>query len=171
MNNYLFLLMLPATALLAYLLEPTTEYLLPQYEIPKVTRFVLPSDVKRVQFNQARPAQIVQAKDEFGSVRLSAFLPESGKATNVQETIVDIEDSDNLDFDPILQVEPLPPSAQMRFRLLAIMIDGNRRTANIDGEIFAVGEQIDEYKILSIGRDHVWLKGLRGREQLKFEEL
>lgn len=58
---------------------------------------------------------------------------------------------------PVEKVPVETPAAVNVLELRGIMIAGPRSQANIGGEIIAIGEEIDGYKLVSVRQQHVVL--------------
>jgi len=125
--------------LIGFLVPMESLVSLKKHESLNVPKFEIPSDVKIVE--AGKPGS-------YGNIKTRVFLGDDKKKV-----------SENLTPKTKKKIYP-------RLRLKAIMIDGDRRVANINGAMMKVGGRIHMHKILKIRDSGVLIDGPTGRRTL-----
>lgn len=149
MKFYLIFLLLPVAAWGGLkLAEQQTRSLQPA-PVPVVQALTLPQGIQASSLDTFR---------ETPQLHTAAFF-ERGQTTARPRLV-----------DPAAVTQQRRVAAQELFRLNAVMRDGERRVAAINGRIVSEGDRIDGYLIDSIESRTVWLRGPHGRERITFAD-
>jgi len=71
----------------------------------------------------------------------------------------------------VSRFKKLPEPASSRLQLQAVSMQGSQRIAVINREVVLEGDRVEEFFVLQIQADGVWVKGPRGKELLGFEAI
>ncbi len=124
--------------------------MLPFYSLPLVETIPLPDRILEIKMRQLKPTP---------PIRINAFL---APKKNISQAGFAKKGSE--------EKKAARKNIQERFKLQAIVVDGERRFAAIEGySIVAEGDSLEEYVVTAIGVDAVRLEGPDGDEVLDFE--
>ena len=71
----------------------------------------------------------------------------------------------------VSKFNPSPKPLSSRLQLQAVSMEGSQRIAMINREVVLEGDRVEEFFVLQIQADGVWVKGPRGKELLGFEAI
>lgn len=147
MKAYLSFVLIPLAVGGAVMMSPgVTSLFVHEAEPILVKQLTLPPGSKDVK--NSREAESVL------SLRLEALMP-----SNIMEKVSP---------PPVV---PIQRTAVERFRLSAVLLSPDKRSAVINGEVKLEGARLDEYRISNIGKDAVTLKGPNGIEKVALDSI
>jgi len=69
------------------------------------------------------------------------------------------------------RLKKLPEPASSKLQLQSVVMEGSQRIAMINREVVLEGDRVEEFFVLQIQADGVWVNGPRGKELLGFEAI
>ncbi len=124
--------------------------MIPAHRLPAVNTLPLPDRILEIELREDKPSL---------PIRTSAFLSPKKTRTRTGSVIKGLDRKGT-------------GALQERFALQAIVVDGERRFASIDGySIVGEGDPLEEYTVIAIGVDAVRLMGPKGEEVLVFQDV
>jgi len=71
----------------------------------------------------------------------------------------------------VSRFKKLPEPASSRLQLQSVAMEGSQRIAMINREVVLEGDRVEEFFVLQIQADGVWVKGPGGKELLAFDAI